>query len=147
MHKPTTIREFPPQKVSPTKSDGDNSKQRVPPTHRALSPALKNALYQLLAGRLAGGDICSVPARMFMCSCCETGGTQGRSSLDEVPWGRAGEGPSQLSGLKVTTARTKPPAPCMHGGTLSWGRSLQGAICQVQTAPRAEPAGQDLTRM
>lgn len=138
---PPRLGSFCPKKVLPTKSDGDDSNQGVPPTHRALSPALKNALYQVLAERLVGGDICSVPAWMFTCGCCENG-------RDAAAWVRChGERLSQPSELKVTTARIKPPAPCMHGGTLSWGCSLQGATCQVQTVPRAEPAGQDLAQM
>lgn len=75
------------------------------------------------------------------CSCAAAEKQEGHSSLDEVPWGRAREG------LKVTIARTKPPAPRVHGVTLSWGCSLQGATCRVHPVPRAEPAGQDLAQM
>jgi len=76
-----------------------------------------------------GGNICSVD---FTCSCCETGGTwepgQGRAVTAVRARGDRGQ--------------DKTPAPCTCGGTLSWGCSLQGAICRSQAVPGAEPAAQ-----
>lgn len=46
----------------------------------------------------------------------------------EVPRSRGREGLSQPSGLMVATARTNPPAPCIHG------RYLGDAPCKKQPA-------------